>query len=62
LENEVAWKVPISTIKEQNYDLDIKNPNKVVEEIVYDREAIIRKIEDNQSKISTILEELKSLV
>lgn len=62
VENEVAWKVPISTIKERNYDLDIKNPNKVVEEIVYDREAIIRKIEDNQSKISTILEELKSLV
>lgn len=62
VENEVAWKVPISTIKERNYDLDIKNPNKVVEEIVYDREAIIQKIEDNQSKISTILEELKSLV
>lgn len=62
VENEVAWKVSINAIRERNYDLDIKNPNKVVEEVVYDREAIIQKIENNQSKISTILEELKSLV
>ncbi|KAA6334445.1 putative type I restriction enzymeP M protein [termite gut metagenome] len=62
VENEVAWKIPINTIIERNYDLDIKNPNKTVEEIVYDRKAIIKKIESNQSKISTILEELKSLV
>lgn len=62
VENEVAWKVSINAICERNYDLDIKNPNKVVEEVVYDREAIIQKIEDNHSKISTILGELKSLV
>ena len=62
VENEVAWKIPINTIVERNYDMDIKNPNKIIEEVVYDREAIIHKIESNQSKISTILDELKSLV
>ena len=61
-ESEVSWKVSIDTVKERGFDLDIKNPNKVVEEVVYDRKAIINKLENNQSKISVILEELKSLI
>jgi len=61
VESEVSWKVSINTIIERGYDLDIKNPNKIVEEVVYDRNAIIKKIETNQSKISQILEELKVL-
>lgn len=60
-ENEFAWKVSIDTIKERGFDLDIKNPNKVIEEITYDRKAIILKIEKNQTKISEILNELKAL-
>lgn len=60
-ESEVSWKVSIDTIKERGFDLDIKNPNKVVEEVVYDRKAIINRIEKNQSRISEILEELKAL-
>jgi type I restriction enzyme M protein len=60
-ESGVAWKVSIDTIIERGYDLDIKNPNKVVEEVVYDRKAIINKIETNQSKIAKILEDLKVL-
>jgi type I restriction enzyme M protein len=60
-ESEMSWKVSINTIKERGFDLDIKNPNKVVEEVVYDRKAIINRIEKNQFKISEILEELKAL-
>jgi type I restriction enzyme M protein len=60
-ESAASWKVSMQTIIDRNYDLDIKNPNKVVEEVVYDRKAIINKIEGNQSKISKILEELKTL-
>ncbi|MDO5664699.1 MAG: class I SAM-dependent DNA methyltransferase [Bacteroidia bacterium] len=60
-EHEFAYKVSIDTIIERNYDLDVKNPNKVVKEVVYDKKAIIEKIEYNQTKISTIIEELKSL-
>ncbi len=60
-ESEFSWKVEINTIIERAYDLDIKNPNKIVEEEVFDRKSIIKKIEINQSKISKILEELKSI-
>ncbi len=60
-ESETAWKVSIDTIIERNYDLDIKNPNKVIEEVTYDRKAIISKIEKNQAKITKILNDLKIL-
>ena len=60
-ENGVSWKVPLQTIIDRNYDLDIKNPNKKVEEVVYDRKAIIEELEQNQLRISQILDELKSL-
>jgi type I restriction enzyme M protein len=60
-ETEFAWKVSMQSIMDRNYDLDIKNPNKKVEEVVYDRQAIIAKLENNQTKIAEILEELKSL-
>ncbi|AZI66548.1 SAM-dependent DNA methyltransferase [Kaistella daneshvariae] len=60
-ETAVSWKVSMDKVIDRNYDLDIKNPNKVVEEVVFDRQAIIAKIESNQSKISKILEDLKYL-
>ncbi|MDD4581749.1 MAG: class I SAM-dependent DNA methyltransferase [Bacteroidales bacterium] len=58
-ENGVAWKVPIQTIIDRNYDLDIKNPNKKVEEVVYDRKAIIEKLEESFSESLILLNELK---
>jgi len=58
-ESEVAWKVPIQTIIDRNYDLDIKNPNKKVEEVVYDRKAIIEKLEESFSESLILLNELK---
>ncbi len=59
-ENGVAWKVPIQTLIDRNYDLDIKNPNKKVEEVVYDRKAIIKQIEKSFQTSLQILEELNS--
>jgi len=61
-ESEVCWKVPIDTIIERNYDLDVKNPNKAVKEIVYDREEIIKKIEGSLTKSFELLNELKEHV
>lgn len=58
-ESEVAWKVPMQTIIDRNYDLDIKNPNKVVEEVVYDRMAIIEKLENSFAESLLLLNELK---
>ena len=58
-ESEVAWKVPIQTIIDCNYDLDIKNPNKKVEEVVYDRMAIIENLEKSFQASIQLLNELK---
>lgn len=58
-ESEVAWKVPMQTIINRNYDLDIKNPNKKVEEVVYDRMAIIENLEKSFQVSIQLLNELK---
>ncbi len=60
-ESEVAWKVDIQTIIDRNYDLDIKNPNKVVEEVVYDRKAVIDKLEKSFKISLQILNELSTI-
>ncbi|GIV30466.1 MAG: hypothetical protein KatS3mg028_1532 [Bacteroidia bacterium] len=56
----MAWKVPIQTIIDRNYDLDIKNPNKKVEEVVYDRKAIIERLEKSFNESLALLNELKA--
>jgi len=58
-ESEVSWKVSMDTIIDRNYDLDIKNPNKVVEEVVYDRRTIIKNLENSFKKSIDLLNELK---
>ena len=58
-ESEVSWKVSMDTIIQRGYDLDIKNPNKVVEEVVYDRKAIIENLEKSFNESLELLGELK---
>ena len=59
-ESEVSWKVPIQTIIDRNYDLDIKNPNKKVEEVVYDRKAIVEQMKKSFNTSLELLEELNN--
>lgn len=54
-ENEYAWRVPIADIAARGYDLDIKHPNAVQEEILEEPAVIIGRIERD-------LEELVGLV
>jgi type I restriction enzyme M protein len=58
-ESEVAWKVPIQAIIDRNYDLDIKNPNKKAEEMVYDRKTIIENLEKSFQTALQLLNDLK---
>ena len=58
-EHEFAYKVSIDTIIERGYDLDIKNPNKIVEEVSYDRKEIIERIKINQNLITELITELE---
>jgi len=57
-ESQVSWKVPMKTIIDRNYDLDIKNPNNVAEEVVYDRKGIIKNLENSFRKSLELLNEL----
>lgn len=58
-ESEVAWKVSIDTIIERGYDLDIKNPNKVVEEVSFNKDEILTKLQASFKISLDLLEELK---
>ena len=59
-ESEVSWKVPIKTIIDRNYDMDIKNPNRKIEEIVYDKRTIIYNLEKSFNESISLLNELKT--
>lgn len=58
-ETECTWKVSIDDLKNSDYNLDLKNPNKVVEEIEYSIDDLINNIESNQRKIVDILDKIK---
>ncbi len=58
-ENEVSWKVNIKTIIERGYDLDIKNPNKEVEEQEYSSAELITMLEKSMKKSANLLNQLK---
>ncbi len=55
-ESEVSWKVNIKDLN--NWDLDIKNHNKVEEVIEYNRADIIDKMTKSQDRINQLLKEL----
>lgn len=57
-ESDQAWKVPIETIIERNYDLDIKNPTSKIEEEVEGSKAIVEKLNLSFNKSIFLLNEL----
>ncbi len=59
VENENAWKVSIEDIVKNNYNLDIKNPNKIEDNEVFSKEELIEKISKNLEKSREILELIK---
>lgn len=59
-ESEVAWKVKMQTIIDRNYDLDIKNPNKTVEEVELNIGKILSILKAENNKVSSIIQELEN--
>ena len=59
-ENEQAWKVGIAVLKNNGYNLDIKNPFVKDEEIVYSTSQILQMLGDSFAKSESLLNELKS--
>lgn len=60
LENEQAWKVGIDVLKNNGYNLDIKNSFVKEEEIVYSTSQILQMLGDSFAKSESLLNELKS--
>ena len=61
VENEQAWKVPVTTIIERNYNLDIKNPH-VGEQITHDPDELLALYNKEQEGISDLRNQLKAIL
>lgn len=61
-ESEVCWKVGMDTIKERNFDLDIKNPNKAEEAHEYSSTELMEMLHQSFEKSNSLLEKLKEAV
>ena len=62
IESEQCWKVNIQTIKDRNYDLDIKNPNKQEEEIIHSSAELMEMLDQSFSKSHDLLNQLLAAV
>jgi type I restriction enzyme M protein len=61
-ESEICWKVSIDTLKDRNFDLDIKNPNKSSETTEYSSNELLEKLSQSFKKSEEIFEILKNSV
>jgi len=59
-ESEVSWKVPMQTIIDRNYDLDVKNPNTKIEEIQLNKNEILNELKYSFQRSISLIEELKT--
>jgi type I restriction enzyme M protein len=61
-ESDIAWKVPIQTIIDRNYDLDIKNPTKQEEAHEYNSTELMEMLHASFDKSNAFLNQLKEAV
>jgi type I restriction enzyme M protein len=61
-ESDIAWKVPIQTIIDRNYDLDIKNPTKQEETHEYNSVELMELLHTSFDKSNALLNQLKEAV
>ncbi|MBL0016457.1 MAG: N-6 DNA methylase [Bacteroidetes bacterium] len=61
-ESEVAWRVPIQTIIDRGYDLDIKNPNKTEESREHSSAELMEMLAKSFEKSNGLLNALKEAV
>ena len=57
--NEQAWQVNIETIKANGYDLDIKNPHQVEEEIQHTSAELLELLHQSFARSDELLSQLK---
>jgi len=59
-ESEISWRVPIQSIIDRGYDLDIKNPNKLEEVHEFTSDELLLMLESSMQKSFGLLNHLKS--
>ncbi len=57
--NEIAWKIDIETIKNNGYNLDIKNPHKKEEEEIHTSSELLEMLHNSFAKSDELLTTLK---
>ena len=62
VESEVCWKVDIHTIRDRNFDLDVKNPHKQESTIEYSSAELMAQLEHSFAKSADLLNRLKEAV
>ena len=60
--SDIAWKVPIQTIIDRNYDLDIKNPTKHEDAHEYNSVELMDLLHTSFDKSNNLLNQLKEAV
>jgi len=61
-ENEHAWKVPVEEVIKNNYNLDIKNPNKAKAEEHRPPEEIVASIIEKEKRILELMQEIQEQI
>ncbi len=61
-ESDICWKVPMQTIIERGYDLDIKNPTKQEESQAFSSTELMAQLHASFEKSNLLLEQLKAAV
>ncbi|WP_196888874.1 class I SAM-dependent DNA methyltransferase [Aureivirga sp. CE67] len=59
-ETDLSWKVNVKDLKD--WDLDIKNPNTIVQEVELSSEEVFNRLEKSFSKSTEIVQSLKQLL
>jgi len=59
VENEFSWKIDIETIKNNGYNLDIKNPHRQEEEKIHSSSELLEMIHNSFVKSDKLLTKLK---
>jgi len=58
-ENEQAWRIPVKTLQENGFNLDIKNPHIAEEEHMYSSTELLSMLDDSFKKSDELLSKLK---
>jgi type I restriction enzyme M protein len=60
-ENELAWRVPITDLKARGYNLDIKNPHTVADDLG-NPEELLAKLDEAERQTSALRDQLKAIL